>query len=93
MGGLPKRMATHCITIIISLSYYCIIIASYKSHKASCIYDNPSISPFTIVMRSAWGDLLKPGIRMIVPAIATIISEPELMTRSRILMVKPVGQP
>lgn len=43
-------------------------------------YDKPSICPSTISMRSACGDFGKPGIRRIVPAMATIISAPRLMT-------------
>ncbi len=55
--------------------------------------DNPSISPSTMVIRSACGLFGRPGIRSISPAMATIISLPQLRMMSRMRMVNPSGEP
>ena len=57
------------------------------------VHDSPSISPSTILMCSACGLLGNPGIRSISPAMATIISLPQLRMMSRMRMVNPSGDP
>ena len=61
--------------------------------KCFSCQDSPSISPLTMVMRSAWGLLGSPGMRSMSPAMATIISLPQLSMTSRMRMVKPSGEP
>ena len=47
------------------------------------VYDNPTISSSTMSMRFACGVFGNPGIRIISPAMTTIISAPLLTTISR----------
>ena len=47
------------------------------------IYDSPTISPFTTSIRSACGLFGSPGIRIIGPAMTTIISAPIFTVMSR----------
>lgn len=49
--------------------------------------------PLTTSIFSACGCFGNPGIRMMVPAIATIISAPALMTRSLMVILKFLGIP
>ena len=56
-------------------------------------YDKPSITPFTTWIFSACGFFGRPGIRIIVPAIATIIPAPALITKLRIVIGNPEGAP
>ena len=56
---------------------------------ASTTYESPTISPSTTSMRSACGLFGKPGIRMIGPAMTTIISAPMLSVMSRTCNSKP----
>lgn len=61
---------------------------------AGVCHDRPSISPSGVrSMRSACGLLGSPGMRMMSPAMRTSISAPQLMTMSRMFILKPVGTP
>ena len=53
----------------------------------------PVISPFTTSMWLACGSLGRPGMRIMSPAMATIISLPALMTTSRMRKSKPSAAP
>lgn len=55
--------------------------------SAPARYAKPSISPFTMSMTSLCGCLGSPGMRMMSPAMATIMPEPVLMTKSRTVKV------
>ena len=67
--------------------------SSISKQVVSETYESPSISPSTMVMRSACGLLGRPGMRSMSPAMATIISLPQFRMTSRMRMVKPSGEP
>ena len=90
-GASMNGCSLACVCQVLVDARLCVFLCS--GPEGAFPYERPSISPFTMSMRSACGDFDSPGMRMMSPAMATIISEPELMTRSRMWTLKPVGHP